>query len=190
MQLHHPIYHSYFIQDNTIYGPRTNITPTLHHTGYLVMSVNSRKQVRVHRFVYECYNGVIPDGLIINHRDGNKQNNNIDNLELVTPKQNTQHAYKLKLMKGSPGETNSQAKLSDVLATSLIKDLLAGMNNQKVGEKYAIHPRYVSLIRHRRRWKDLWSKLEGSETIPQGSTQKSGEAHDTGNTSDDIVRSA
>jgi hypothetical protein len=37
-----------------------------------------------HRFVWECFNGPIPEGFIIDHKDLNKTNNIIDNLRLVT----------------------------------------------------------------------------------------------------------
>lgn len=43
---------------------------------------------RVHRLVYEAFIGPIPDGMQVNHIDENKQNNRIDNLNLMTPKEN------------------------------------------------------------------------------------------------------
>lgn len=41
-------------------------------SGYLRCTVRSkntkeRKTVQVHRFVWECYNGIISDGLVIDH---------------------------------------------------------------------------------------------------------------------------
>ena len=43
----------------------------------------------LHRVVYESITGEpIPDGLQVNHIDENKENNNISNLNLMTPKQN------------------------------------------------------------------------------------------------------
>lgn len=38
-----------------------------------------------HNRVWEEHFGEIPDGYQIHHRDGNKTNNNIENLQLVTP---------------------------------------------------------------------------------------------------------
>ena len=55
-----------------------------------------RKTFHVHRFVYECIKGDIPEGMEINHIDSNKQNNCIKNLELVTRSENAKHAYKYK----------------------------------------------------------------------------------------------
>jgi len=66
------------------------------NVGYL--QVNLRKEgkkyyKRVHRIVAETF---IPNPLNlpqVNHKDGNKRNNNIDNLEWTNNKQNTLHGY-------------------------------------------------------------------------------------------------
>ncbi|KAA6472143.1 HNH endonuclease signature motif containing protein [Bacillus swezeyi] len=119
----------------------------------------------VHRLVAKYYICEIPEGMFVNHKDGNKLNNHVSNLEIVTPKENTLHAFKFGLNSGQPGESNSMSKLTDEQATNLIYDLLAGMSNNEAGEKYSLHPRYVSLIRHKRRWKTLWDRIERSTTI-------------------------
>ena len=66
--------------------------------GYLriVLGVPGRHQtcsVAAHRLVYAAVVGVIPDGLQINHRDLNKQNNRPANLEVVTGSENIAHSY-------------------------------------------------------------------------------------------------
>lgn len=38
----------------------------------------------MHRYVWECHNGPIPNGYCIHHADGNRSNNAIENLELVS----------------------------------------------------------------------------------------------------------
>lgn len=47
---------------------------------------------RVHRLVANAFLG--ESNLQIDHIDGNKQNNRLDNLEYVTPKENTNRAWK------------------------------------------------------------------------------------------------
>lgn len=51
-----------------------------------------------HRVMWESVRGQIPDGLYVNHIDGDKQNNAIANLELVTHTQNMRHAHAAGLM--------------------------------------------------------------------------------------------
>lgn len=58
-----------------------------------VPELGSLAIVMAHRLVYEVKVGPIPDGLEINHKDLDKQNNRPDNLETVTGAQNTQHSY-------------------------------------------------------------------------------------------------
>ena len=43
----------------------------------------------VHRLAYEAFNGKIPEGMQVNHIDEDKTNNRLDNLNLMTPKENT-----------------------------------------------------------------------------------------------------
>lgn len=62
--------------------------------GYITFHLRDKinKNILAHRAVWECFGGNLIDGLIINHIDGNKFNNHIDNLEQITSKANREHA--------------------------------------------------------------------------------------------------
>lgn len=49
------------------------------------------KGIYVHRLVYQAHVGEIPKGMQINHKDENKLNNNLWNLELTTVKENSNY---------------------------------------------------------------------------------------------------
>lgn len=57
----------------------------------------------VHRLVAEAFIDGDHTGLQVNHKDGNKTNNHIDNLEFVSGSQNVQHAYDTGIRKPSGG---------------------------------------------------------------------------------------
>ena len=52
--------------------------------GYVRIRCNGKARME-HDLIWEQYYGEIPEGYQIHHIDGNKANNNIENLQLVTP---------------------------------------------------------------------------------------------------------
>lgn len=68
------------------------LTPGNAGSGYKCVELsNADKKLRkhlVHRLVWKTFVGPIPEGMQINHKDENKSNNSLENLEVVTPKQN------------------------------------------------------------------------------------------------------
>ena len=58
---------------------------------YLVVTLYNdegrKKYMLVHRLVYMAHKGLIPKGLQVNHKDEDKENNCIENLELMTQKE-------------------------------------------------------------------------------------------------------
>ena len=76
------------------------------------------KAVYVHRVIAQYFvpQPCLPlpkgDKIIVNHIDGNKKNNNYENLEWVTYSQNTRHAYETGLEKIMSGENHHAHKLT------------------------------------------------------------------------------
>lgn len=55
-------------------------------------------RMSVHKLVALTYLDGYKEGLVVNHKDGNKLNNHVSNLEWVTHSQNRKHAHKFKLV--------------------------------------------------------------------------------------------
>lgn len=58
---------------------------------YLCGAYFQKKGVRLHRVVWEYHNGAIPNGYDVHHKDGNKVNNDISNLEMLLRENHHRH---------------------------------------------------------------------------------------------------
>jgi hypothetical protein len=93
--------------EGRIRNDKTNKLKAMDNTsdGYYKVDLYSegkRETHRVHRLVGQAFI-LNPDNLPqINHKDGNKQNNNVENLEWVDNSQNMTHAYRTGLATPHP----------------------------------------------------------------------------------------
>lgn len=107
------------------------LNPDIAPNGYyrVSFSVNrNRKQFYIHRLLAEYFIPNPNDLPQVNHKDGNKLNNDLDNLEWVTVQENTIHAYKNGLINHVSGKDHfnygkfgSQSKRAKpVISTNVI----------------------------------------------------------------------
>lgn len=52
---------------------------------------NTKKTVKLHKLVLDNFTDTYKKGLVVNHKDGNKSNNKLSNLEYVTTRENVSH---------------------------------------------------------------------------------------------------
>jgi hypothetical protein len=126
--------------------------------GYLQVNIYRDGQVRnflVHRLVARSFIGEIPEGWQVNHKNGRKKDNRVENLELCTPEQNRKHAWELGLCRPKRGEANPKAKLTEDDVRAIRRLRAQGVTARKVGDKFGVTERTVYSIEHRRSWTHL-----------------------------------
>lgn len=92
-----------------VYFSEKILAPTTDKDGYLNLTLHHKgkaKTFKIHRLVAKAFIDNPENKPQVNHKDGNKQNNYVDNLEWVTGKENIQHAYKVHLM-NQDGKNNA-----------------------------------------------------------------------------------
>jgi hypothetical protein len=67
----------------------------LHHDGYIMVSINNKPQL-AHRMIWIMFNGGIDENLQIDHINGVRDDNRIENLRLVTHQENQWNHTKAK----------------------------------------------------------------------------------------------
>lgn len=73
--------------------------------GYSRVPVGHSNPIYIHRLVAETFLDHPKDGQTqVNHLDGDKSNNNVENLEWCTPSENDRHAFRTGLKKPSQGK--------------------------------------------------------------------------------------
>ena len=94
----HPTFENYGASVDGYIINRKRLEPRkgyLSENGYYIISPGRNNTCPAHRFVYEAVNQtIIPPGLQVNHINSNRQDNFIENLQLVTASENMKHMHK------------------------------------------------------------------------------------------------
>jgi len=144
------------------------LKPGTDRAGYktIVLSKDGHIQgIRVHRLVVIAFMGNRPK-METNHKDGNKANNHLDNLEWATRSDNLKHRYRvLKQCRDNHGEKNPNARLTYELAQE-IRDLYktGDFSQRELGEKHGVSQGQISKIILGKEWITVQSN--GSTLTP------------------------
>ena len=119
----------------------------------LLMREGIRNQILVHRLVVEAFIGTIPAGMEVNHINGIKGDNRVENLEICSHKENRIHACGV-LGKGT-GAGNGRAKLSETEVLEIRSQREDGSTLEFLSSKYSVSTNQISRIHHKQRWAHL-----------------------------------
>lgn len=127
------------------------LKPQPNGKGYLRVSISKKLQF-IHRLVAEKYIPN-PDNLPqVNHIDGNKLNNCVENLEWVSNQENRNHAVENNLQ--ASGDRCPWAKLTEK-DVKYIREHYIERSQAQWAEKYGVSRTTISEIIHRHTWKHI-----------------------------------
>jgi hypothetical protein len=125
-------------------------------TPYYVVSLHSKKTHKtvcrkVHVLMREAFMNNQDPNLVVNHIDGNKLNNLLSNLELVTQKQNILHAMENGFM-DNKGKNNGMAILDDEKVREIKLLLKQGIYQRTIAEKFGVSRSCILSINLGKTW--------------------------------------
>ena len=125
----------------------------------------------VHALVAEAFLGSRPPGYVVNHKDGDKQNNSVENLEWVTRAENNDHAIRSGL--GGFGSVHGQSKLTETQVLEIRARYGGAWGEQgRLADEYGVTQGLVSKIVRG----EIWTHLPLGP-ITSSPTAKSGAGH-------------
>lgn len=127
----------------------------LDSTGYRRVRLGRRGSAVAHRIVWIALRGPIPAGLEINHKNLDKGDNRIDNLEIVTHAGNVQHAFASGAVPPVLGEANGQSKLTRDVVLEIRRRVSAGDPKRAVARDVGVTPAAIRKIVRGATWRGV-----------------------------------
>lgn len=134
-------------------GARGILAPVANGRGYVSVKLRSPGRYRryyLHRLVAMAFVPLVEGCPCVNHKDGNKANNCVDNLEWTDDAANKRHAVGLGLYE--QGERRYNAKLTNSDVREIRHLCASGVPQRLVGIAFGISQGGVSQIVTRRKW--------------------------------------
>ena len=146
-------------------GKRSDfLTGYLDRNGYRVVLFkdgNRRALRKVHRLVVEAFINPIPSGMQVNHKNGIRNDNRVENLEIVSQSENMRHSYAVLGRVGAntnpaKGEKHGNATFTDKTVRQIRRLYATGRYTQwDLARKYSTGQNQISRIVRRTAWKHI-----------------------------------
>lgn len=126
--------------------------------GYELVTLNKngrKTHKRIHRIVAEAFIECPNTKLDVNHKDGNKLNNSVENLEWCTRSQNVTHAFRNGLNCAARGEQHCNSKLKEREVLQIREAWDRFHNYCKVARMFSVNEGTVWAIINGKTWKGV-----------------------------------
>lgn len=158
----------YVCRDGYVIGVKGKIlVPKLTKTGYhelnLYLNDGTKIYPRVHRLVAQAFIPNPDNKPFVNHIDGDKTNNCVENLEWVTHQENMEHAKNYSLV--HRGERHKSSIHTEEQVHEICKLLQMGYRNCDIAESLQVQSYNISLIRSG----TCWGHISCQYRIPERS---------------------
>lgn len=114
--------------------------------------------IKVHILVALAFLGAPPEGHEVNHKDGNRMNPRLDNLEYLTRGKNLEHAYRVlgRAKVCMKGETNAKAKLSNEQVLDIRRRYIPRkVSQQSLADEFGVTQAMIGFIVRGENWKHI-----------------------------------
>ena len=147
--------------DGLIYSDNSGLMKTRNRAGtdYQIINLSkldgNKRTFRVHRLVMMAFNPVKNmNELEVNHIDGNKKNNKLENLEWCTASENQIHAFKTGLNKARKGEKSNFSKLTEDDVKKVFELRKEGLLQREIAEIVGCTSSNISYILREKSWRE------------------------------------
>jgi ribosomal protein S25 len=100
-----------------------------------------RKSPGIHQLVTAAFLGPCPEGKQVNHKNGNKRDNRVENLEYLTPDENKAHAKRTGLL------LDRNRKVTAQIAADIRRQLQKGVRLYTLAAKFHISYSLASKVK-------------------------------------------
>ena len=141
------------------FGIERILKPSIDTSEYphVTLSKDSKRKIaRIHVLVAQAFIPNPENKPEVNHKDGNKLNCNVDNLEWVTKSENQNHAVRTGLQKSgadSPKAKFTEEQIREIRKTCILGDKENGIN--ALARKYGVRKSVIGKIVHGETYKNV-----------------------------------
>lgn len=130
---------------------------SIHQDGYHCVNLQKHGKIKhmlVSRLVALAFIGSHVAQLEVNHKNGDKSNNSLSNLEAVTAKENCRHRDETGLRKPARGSSCGPSKLTETQVVEIV-ELLGSVKLDELAMRYGVSPSNISCIARGKTWSHI-----------------------------------